>query len=426
MRTAKDAAIRNALSELKRKRHTANVADGPAVHPFPARMPVGLAEYLLETLLAKHGHVLDPMAGSGSTLVAARRLGHTGHGVDIDPLAVLMSRSATTSYERPVLDRLGGRVLEHAKDIYRGLSRTSVATMLGGTTEEREFFEYWFPQKSQRQLYCLRQAICKESKTELRNIAWAAFSSLIIAKATSVSYAIDIPRSRPHKDTDRDIEAPFELWEQRFGQVVNRLPFLDKKPKGVAPLIRRGDARRLAQADSSLDLVLTSPPYLNAVDYLRGHKFSLVWMGHALSALRERRGRMIGSERGMWKPNGLPKAVEQSLAECIEEERSRAVTRRYLSDLRYSILEMKRVVRPGGLIAVVLGPSIMDRDEPDSIEIARVMAQSANLHFVAGVLRPLKKTRRSLPPPESVSKKSELALRMSCEAIVVLRKKNDN
>jgi hypothetical protein len=135
---------------------------------------------------------------------------------------------------------------------------------------------------------------------------------------------------------------------------------------------------------------------------------------------------MIGSERGMWKPNGLPPSVEQSLTECIEEERSRAVTRRYLSDLRYSMLEMKRVVRPGGLIAVVLGPSIMDRNEPDSIEIARVMAASAHLQFVAGVLRPLKKTRRSLPPPESVSKKSELALRMSSEAIVVFRKKNDN
>jgi DNA modification methylase len=426
MKTAKDAAIRNALSELGRKRHSVNIADGPAVHPFPARMPIPLAEYLLQALLAKRGHVLDPMTGSGSTLVAARRLGHTGHGVDIDPLAVLMSRSATTSYERRVLERLGRRILERAEDIYSDLSRTSVATMLEGTEEEREFFEYWFPQKSQRQLYCLRQAIYKESKTELRNMAWAAFSSLIIAKATSVSYAIDIPRSRPHKDDNRDIDAPFEVWEQRFGQVVNRLPFLDRKPKGVAPLIRRGDARHLPQGDNSLDLVLTSPPYLNAVDYLRGHKFSLVWMGHALSALRERRGRMIGSERGMWKPNGLPPSVEQSLTECIEEERSRAITRRYLSDLRYSMLEMKRVVRPDGLIAVVLGPSIMDPDESDSIDIARVIARSANLQFVAGVLRPLKGTRRSLPPPETVSQKSELALRMSFEAIVVFRKKNDN
>src|SRR6266581_100504 len=425
MKTATDSEIRHALGALTEEGHSANVSDPLSFHPFPARMPVPLAEYLLSSLVPAQAKVLDPMAGSGSTLVAARKLGHSGHGVDIDPLAVLMSRSATASYERDVLDRLGNRALKRAKHINNDLGRSSVATMLGSSEEERKFFAYWFPHKSQRQLFCLRQAIRKESRPELRNVAWAAFSSLIIAKATSVSYAIDIPRSRPHKDEDREIEAPFEMWEQRFSQLVSRLPFLDKEPKAAAPSIRRGDARRLPQADNSLDVVLTSPPYLNAVDYLRGHKFSLVWMGHALSALRKKRGRMIGSERGMWKPNGLPLSVEETLSECFDKERDRAVTRRYLSDLRYSRLEMKRVVRPGGLIAVVLGPSIVDRDEPDSIGIARVMAKSAELHFVASVLRPLNKARRSLPPPDSVAKKSELALRMSSEAIVVLRKKND-
>jgi len=144
----------------------------------------------------------------------------------------------------------------------------------------------------------------------------------------------------------------------------------------------------------------------------------------ALSSLRQTRGTMIGCERGMWKANGLPPSLEQGLAEAIDGERSQAITRRYLSDLHYSMLEMKRVVRPGGLITIVLGPGILDREEPDSIQITRQLAKSANLGFVAGVLRPLKKARRSLPPPDAVSKKSELASRMSCEAIVVLRKKN--
>ena len=99
-RTAQDAEIRDALTALKEEHHGANVSDPPSFHPFPARMPIPLAEYLLRALVPIHADVLDPMVGSGSTLVAARKLGHTGHGVDIDPLAVLMSRSATTSYQR--------------------------------------------------------------------------------------------------------------------------------------------------------------------------------------------------------------------------------------------------------------------------------------------------------------------------------------
>jgi len=423
MRTVEDSEIRDALAGLTEEHHAANIGDPPSFHPFPARMPVPLAEYLLKTLVPAHSDVLDPMTGSGSTLVAARKLGHTGHGVDIDPLAVLMSRSVTTSYQRRRLDRLGKRVLAKAEKIRMDLPRTSVPTMLGSSEEEKRFIRYWFPSNSQRQLYCLMQAIRAESETTLRNVAWTAFSSLIISKATSVSYAIDIPRSRPHKDEDREIDPPFEQWNRRFTQVVGRLPFLDKDTEAAEPSIERGDARHLRKASDSLDLVLTSPPYLNAVDYLRGHKFSLLWMGHALSSLRKTRSTMIGCERGMWKPNGLPPSMEQDLTDTFDAERCRAITRRYLSDLRYSMLEMKRVVRPDGIIAVVLGPSILDKEEHDSIKVMRLLAKNANLRFVAGVLRPLKRARRSLPPPDSVSTKSELASRMSYEAIVVLRKK---
>jgi hypothetical protein len=99
-----------------------------------------------------------------------------------------------------------------------------------------------------------------------------------------------------------------------------------------------------------------------------------------------------------------------------------ALSRRYLSDLRYSLLEMKRVVRPKGLITLVLGPSILDKDEADSVDVARALAADVGLEFVAGMLRPLHGDRRSLPPPSSVLKSSELASRMSQEAIVVMRK----
>ena len=130
MRTAKDSEIRSALDELENEQHAANIAHPVSFHPFPARMPVPLAEYLLRALVPTRADVLDPMAGSGSTLVAARMLGHTGYGVDIDPLAVLMSRSATASYERDALNKLGARVRVKAEKIFATLPRTSVPTLL--------------------------------------------------------------------------------------------------------------------------------------------------------------------------------------------------------------------------------------------------------------------------------------------------------
>jgi hypothetical protein len=60
-----------------------------------------------------------------------------------------------------------------------------------------------------------------------------------------------------------------------------------------------GDARSLIFADRSVDRVLTSPPYLNAIDYMRGHRLSLVWLGHSLPALRAIRSGSVGSEKGL-------------------------------------------------------------------------------------------------------------------------------
>ena len=60
-----------------------------------------------------------------------------------------------------------------------------------------------------------------------------------------------------------------------------------------------GDARRLDIRDGSVDLVVTSPPYLNAIDYLRCSKFSLVWMGYSVVELRRLRSTAVGTEVGM-------------------------------------------------------------------------------------------------------------------------------
>jgi len=45
--------------------------------------------------------------------------------------------------------------------------------------------------------------------------------------------------------------------------------------------------------------VLTSPPYLNAIDYLRGHRLALVWLGHELGPLKEIRANSVGAERAI-------------------------------------------------------------------------------------------------------------------------------
>src|SRR5437870_2681800 len=73
------------------------VGRGP-VHPFPARMAPGIALDVLAKV-KRPLRVLDPMMGSGTVLAVARSKGHRAIGVDIDPLAVLISRVWTTAID---------------------------------------------------------------------------------------------------------------------------------------------------------------------------------------------------------------------------------------------------------------------------------------------------------------------------------------
>jgi SAM-dependent methyltransferase len=384
-------------------------------------MPISVAEYLIEELTTAGAVVLDPMAGSGTTLIAARRLKRTALGFDRDPLAVLITRSALAPLKSKSLERLGCRVLDTAKrHVSRsatGLSRLRSAK----TAEDRAFLDYWFPATGQEQLSALARAIQSEASGAEKNFAWVVFSSLIIAKSAGASFALDLPRSRPHKRRDKPVVLPFEAWSRRFRAAVHRLPFRDAKALPSAH-ISLGDARNIPVDDRSVDFVLTSPPYLDAIDYLRSHKFSLLWMGHGLSELRELRGTMIGSERGLWSLDGLPPNVEHRLERQLETDREVALRRRYLSDLAKVLSEIGRVLRTGGHAVLALGPNIISKKRTDAADLIAAVAAAAGLSLVASVTRHLRGAHRSLPPPRAMAHANPLSARMRREIIVAFRK----
>ncbi len=100
-------------------------------------------------------------------------------------------------------------------------------------------------------------------------------------------------------------------------------------------------------ADSSIDLVLTSPPYLNAIDYMRCSKFSLVWMGHNVSALRKIRGESIGAEASAVEAldiNWIRSVVDDLDLQPKLSKRDYAVLARYVWDMGKALAEVSRVL----------------------------------------------------------------------------------
>jgi DNA modification methylase len=386
-------------------------------------MPAELAKFLIEHLTVPGGVVLDPMAGSGTTAVAARRLGRIGLAFDLDPLAVILARVATATLDIEIARQAHDRVLAHATAAAKKrISRPSA----NARADEKEFLDYWFPKRSQRELFALAEAICGEHDRSIAEFLWVVFSSLVVAKSAGASYARDLAHTRPHRDLDKEIVWPFESWNARFTRLASGLAFRNADDTRSAPRVWLGDARTMAVRDGTIDLIVTSPPYMRsdreAIDCLRAHKFSLVWMGHNLTKLRQLRAAAIGTVRGLYSPDGLPAPIESDLLRRISLPSRSAKMRRYLSDLHAVLKETHRVLRPGALAVFALGPSVISLRRHDAAEVFQRLAENAGLAFVAAATRRLSERSRSLPPPRLVGSKNSLRKRMRSETLVALRK----
>ncbi len=385
------------------------------VHPFPARMAPELAINTLRDLETK-SIVLDPMSGSGTVLRHAVDMGHTAIGFDVDPLAVLISRVWT----RPVCDEAVETVFQ---DVMRdALLRDPQSTHLPWIDEDEEtskFIDYWFGKAQQRELRCISAAIvdrereiqCDDGKSQL-DVLKVALSRIIITKEQRASLARDTSHSRPHKVSSVSDYQVFRGFEKSVHEVRKRLLATPPRKAGCVSL---GDARNLDIDDASVDVVVTSPPYLNAIDYLRGHRLSLVWFGHRVGELRGIRSGTVGAERGPDTNHGDMSKIVDAMG-CIGSlpSRYKGMVLRYAHDVDCMVKEVSRVLKPGGAVTFVVGNSCLKDVFVSNSDAICKSATLNGLDVLDKFERDLPMRRRYLP----ITERGNLGKRMRTETIL--------
>ena len=394
------------------------------IHPFPARMAAAIP---WEELSAEPGNrlkVLDPMTGSGTTLAVARALGHEAIGFDTDPLAVIIAKAWCQDVDRARLRRTAKRVLNRATQIARS-TKAADAYPPDADDETREFVRYWFDLRNRKELAALARVIQRVNDRDMRNLLLCAFSRLIIAKQAGASLALDLAHSRPHRVTKTTIVRPLETFLDEVERICAVAPFLAGAGADAPPaLVREGDVRALPIDNASVDVVITSPPYLNGIDYQRTTKFSLVWLGHSTRALRRVRAENIGTEAAGVEA-GLSEAHKAALrAMCSLRrlpDRTTRILTKYVRDMDAALAEISRVLLPGGRAVVVIGDSTIRSAYVRNSRALLALATARGLETVKVRRRRLPPNRRYLPPPKAQTAKFDARLRT--EAILHFRKK---
>lgn len=398
------------------------------IHPFPARMTPDLVLGIMKKGGGKRLRVVDPMAGSGTVLSVALDSGHRAAGTDTDPLAVLIAGVWTMPVDRGAVIRRASAALEAAKMDYRR-RRADDSYPHGSDEETRQFARYWFDPTARRQLASLAASIRRVRGRRIRDALWCAFSRLIIAKQSGASLAMDLAHSRPHKAFDRAPALPFARFESAARRVAEGCAEAGEgggggEAEGMAADVRLGDARSLDMRGGSADMVITSPPYLNAIDYMRCSKFSLVWMGHTVGELRRIRAGAIGTEVGMYGAGGMGEDVGSAVPEIgggSLPRRTEAVLARYVHDMRRAVRETARVLAGGGTAAYVVGENTVRGAFIPNSRIIAALAEGAGLEVVSRRQRSLPPCSRYLPPP-SARAGDALDGRIRREVVLEMRK----
>ncbi len=367
--------------------------------------------------------VLDPMVGSGTTLVAARIQGHEAIGFDTDPLAVLIARAWSSDIDPLELRRKAREVKERARRRLRELS-LGEAYPSRADEETRAFIRFWFDPLNRKQLAALTQTISRVRDTETQLLLWCALSRLVITKKVGVSLGMDISHSRPHRVYRQAPIRSLDEFLYSVEKVIKASSFTGVRHGLPSAEVQQVDARNLPLEDSSVDLVLTSPPYLNAIDYLRGHRLSLVWMGYRLRDIREIRSNNIGSEvsSGACIDDGYTSRLLSEMGEMEELPlRVQRMLARYVADMDQVLREIKRVVKPCGRVVLVVGDSTIRGVFVRNSAAIRILAGFHGLVLKSSSRRNLPDNRRYLPPPSSHRSGKQLQGRMREEVILTLK-----
>ncbi len=383
------------------------------VHPFPARMAPEIALDVIKDLRSG-STIVDPMCGSGLVLREAINQGHDAIGFDVDPLAVLMSKVWTRSLDTSKLLKRSEVIVRKAK-----CNQQSDITLpwIDNDEETAKFIEYWFASGQRQQLRKLSYLVTGR-RGPVYHALQLAISRLIVTKKVGASLAWDVSHSRPHRvklNNDYDVLAGFE-------RAVTWIADALRIPPSKNALVRIGDARRLGRLPDRLaDAVITSPPYFTAIDYIRGHRLSLVWLGYRVSNLRHIRSKGLGGKRGLSERQFNNIGLGDALLPDGLDGPTLSHLRRYVYDMVKVMTELHRILKPTGRIVLVVGSSHIRGREFDNPGLIRAIGESLGLRQVKRVERDIPKNRRYLPPPTSKVHEA-LQKRMRVETVLTLEK----
>ncbi|WP_162242098.1 hypothetical protein [Methylobacterium sp. Leaf125] len=368
------------------------------LHKYPAKFIPQIPRWALAHCGPVHGKtVLDPFCGSGTTLIEAGLAGADTRGLDVSPVAVTISEAKTTitnlsaSHFSKLLSEINDLALDQLDAI-----RNSFGSSVGQNCNGLHFtWSNWFGVDEISGLVATREAIMALAPKTERSFLLACLSSV----SKSCSY-LDEDQIKVRLDKNKKPLAPLSTFTRFSLEAFMTQATLAKAytSAGASFSVDRGSADALPYNSQSIDVIVTSPPYMNAIDYTMNHKYNMFilgliqpenfkdhcreYIGITERAVRTKDALQVGSTNNQVADGFIESLIDEGSA--LTANRAYVVYQ-YFSRMKMMFAESFRVLRPGGRAAFVVGET--NRVCGHLIPTAEILEDMANSEGLATDLR---------------------------------------
>src|SRR3989338_7445362 len=344
-------------------------------HKYPAKFIPHIPKWAINKYLAGQTSktILDPFCGSGTTLAEGILAGHNVIGIDIDPLSCLIAKVKTTNINTAELDKVSGWLVKGIKNKKKGEFKP-----------ECETIGHWFPKETIDKLSIIRTLINQipdrfgdnKSIKDIQHLLIVCFSSII----RRVSYADNESQktyvSHTHIKTP---EEPLSLFLSQLDLFMERISrFSENIPKLRNRIICSSstESLKIKLKGQNIDLAITSPPYIKAIDYIYNQMVELFWIGDLLGL--ESQAKQNKKKKGYIGTKYIHKVefkdytpyntmlgidkLDKKLQQIYDSDKKNGhkhsfVTYKYFADMEKHFSEMAKCLSEGTPYVMVVGDS---------------------------------------------------------------------
>lgn len=336
------------------------------IHRYSGKFIPQVARQAIELVTNPGELVLDLYCGSGTTLLEAARCRRHSVGIDMNPLATMISRvkssplslvesSSALAEVIETVDHLVGGQMDEPSLFGAGPSTGRDAP--GDWRLSAPWYIKWFQPRVLQQLVALHASIATVINVPARECALVAFSDILrrVSNAKGGYPNVMFDRNAGKKSL------PAPLFRSRLAEVLSAVDSLRDIPDWIQPLVLEGDARSLPLDDASVDAIVTHPPYIGSIPYAEYGVLSLTWLGHDAKALD---ASLTGGKR-----------------------QSRTVVDRFQDDYFAMFTEAFRVLRRSRHLFVMVANPVVKGEIIDLVAMSKVGAHRVGFELAADALR---------------------------------------